>query len=111
MSAKSKIFTHLFRLDAISMTMFRHNLSATEGQIPELLNNIANAPKKDATTALLGVVVSYFPALLKLPSPMSKWAQLLRGELGKIAEEVYSDAQETKGMHSKVLDLMSACLF
>jgi hypothetical protein len=87
--------------------MFRYNLSATEGHIPELLKNITNAPKADAKTALLEALVSYFPVLLKLPSGMAKWAQRLRVELGKIAEEVYGDAQETEGMHSKVLDLMS----
>lgn len=85
------------------MTMFGHNLSATEGKIPELLHNISNSPGGDMDTLMMKIFSTILPLLLKLPSPMKSWADNLRGELGTIAENVWS-GKENAGLHSKLLD-------
>ncbi|TFK53023.1 cytochrome P450 [Heliocybe sulcata] len=102
---------HALTLDAISMSMFMHDTSTTSGSVPisDLLHNITNAPRGNMLTLFLGSIVSMFPHLLSLPSPMKKWATTLRGELGKIAESVWSGTKNDIGLDAKLLKLLSHC--
>ncbi|KAJ3846583.1 cytochrome P450 [Lentinula lateritia] len=93
---------YMLTLDAISITMFNHNLSATKGEIPGLLNKIANAPNGVALSAL----ASLFPLLLHLPSPMKNWCQNLRTRLGIIAKEVWS-GKEGAGDYASLLQSLA----
>ncbi|KAF8970724.1 cytochrome P450 [Flammula alnicola] len=97
---------HMLSLDAISMTMFMHNLGAGEGTIPKLLHDMTNSPTGDTLTSLLEAFASIFPQLLYLPSPLKTYGNKLRTEFGKIAEEVWS-GKEGAGMHAKVLDALA----
>ncbi|KAI0337143.1 cytochrome P450 [Trametopsis cervina] len=100
---------HSLTLDAISMTMFAHNLSDSNGHIPELLDNIANGPAENdsAFARVMGVLVATFPVLLQLPNPVSKWAKMLRTELGQIARKAWTDKLKAGGdMNAKVLELL-----
>ncbi|KIP02439.1 hypothetical protein PHLGIDRAFT_39271, partial [Phlebiopsis gigantea 11061_1 CR5-6] len=84
-------------MNAISMTMFAHNLSISTGSqsIATFLDSITNGPDDTSTFAnkLAAVVINAFPRLLSLPNPMKRWADMLRTELGKIAQDVW-DASE-----------------
>ncbi|KAH8110285.1 cytochrome P450 [Phellopilus nigrolimitatus] len=99
---------HILTLDAISMTTFGHNCSASSGEIPALLDKISNAPRRGAAFMIAKIVVSFCPFIVRLPSPMKHWARRLKTELGRVAEEVWSGGAkgEAAGMHSKVLDLI-----
>ncbi|KZT28248.1 cytochrome P450 [Neolentinus lepideus HHB14362 ss-1] len=100
---------HALTLDAISMSMFMHDTSTGTGSnaIPDLLHNITNAPRGNMLILFVGSIVSMFPCLLSLPSPMKKWATTLRGELGRIAEGVWSGAKNDVGLDAKLLKLLS----
>ncbi|PFH47746.1 hypothetical protein AMATHDRAFT_42724 [Amanita thiersii Skay4041] len=97
---------HILTLDAISMTMFMHNLSEAQDNIPALLHNITNSPMANRRSVLVETLVSIFPGLLRLPSPIKRWADQLRGELGSIAENVWL-GKVGIGMHAKLLDSLS----
>ncbi|KDR69692.1 hypothetical protein GALMADRAFT_255863 [Galerina marginata CBS 339.88] len=96
---------HMLSLDAISMTMFMHNLSASKGKIPALLHQMSNSPAGDFWTILLETFASLFPYILYLPSPIKKYAHTLRTEFGNIAQEVWA-GKDGGGMHAKVLDAL-----
>lgn len=97
------------------MTMFAHNLSATSGSdsIASLLDNITNGPDASEDTTLnrlATVIIGAFPRLLNLPNPMKRWADMLRTELGKIAQEVWDEAERNEvvgGMDARVLEVLS----
>jgi hypothetical protein len=93
------------RLDAISMTMFMHNVSAGEGQIPALLHEMSNSPNGDYFTIFMETLTSFFPSILYLPNPLKRYAEKIRIEFGKIAEEVWA-GKDDAGMHAKVLDTL-----
>lgn len=101
---------HTFSLDAISMTMFAYNLSASTGTIPELLSNISNGPSQEDTLAnrLAGLLISSFPSLLAMPNPMKTWATKLRTELGAIAKDVWDNGIDgvEVGMNARVLEVL-----
>ena len=93
------------RLDAISMTMFMHNLSASKGKIPALLHQMSNSPTGDFWTILLEAFASLFPYLLYLPSPFKTYANTLRTEFGQFAQDVWA-GRDGSTMHAKVLDAL-----
>ncbi|KAI0310795.1 cytochrome P450 [Amylostereum chailletii] len=102
---------HALSLDAISMTMFSHNLSTSSSSIPTLLNNISNGPSDEDTTLsrIATLVIGAYPRLLNLPNSMKTWADMLRTELGKIAQEVWDAGQRNEsvgGMDARVLEVM-----
>ncbi|KAI0319617.1 cytochrome P450 [Amylostereum chailletii] len=103
---------HSFSLNAISMTMFAHDLSASSSTIPALLANLSNGPSEEDTplNRIAAVVVGAYPQMLSLPNPMKTWANMLKTELGKIAQEAWDAAQrdETVGrMDAKVLEVLN----
>lgn len=104
------LLTHKCRLDAISMTMFMHNLSASKGKIPALLHQMSNSPTGNFWTILLETFASLFPYLLYLPSPIKTYANTLRTEFGKIAQDVWA-GKDGGGMHAKVLDALGRFSF
>ncbi|KAF8512434.1 cytochrome P450 [Gautieria morchelliformis] len=75
---------HMLALDAICMTMFMHNVSASKGRIPSLLHEITNSP------------TDYFTILVETLASI---------EFGIIAEDVW--AGKGAGMHAKVLDALA----
>ncbi|KAF8462798.1 cytochrome P450 [Gautieria morchelliformis] len=87
---------HMLALDAICMTMFMHNVSASKGRIPSLLHEITNSP---LITSL------YCPFHSLSPQSLKRWADNLRKEFGIIAEDVW--AGKGAGMHAKVLDALA----
>jgi hypothetical protein len=95
------------------MTMFSHDIGASEGTIPDLLHKITNAPGAgdDATkfTTVMGAIAAAFPKLLTIiPSPMKRWADQLKRELGIIAQEVWSFGKANNAhMEAKILELLS----
>lgn len=96
------------------MTMFAHNLSISSGSvsITALLDNFSNGPHDEDTTLnrIIATVIGAFPRLLSLPNPMKKWADMLRSELGKIAQEVWEAAERNEvvgGMDARVLEIFS----
>ena len=93
------------------MTAFMFDCSASSGTIPDLLHNFSNSPILDAKDVLLRTLVTKFPILLQLPSPMIKFAKRLRSELGEIAGEVWSGAKVSGGMHAKVLNALSKSIY
>ncbi|KAF8473770.1 cytochrome P450 [Gautieria morchelliformis] len=97
---------HMLALDAISMTMFMHNVSASEGRIPSLLHEITNSPTGDYFTILVETLASIFPSTLYLPNPLKRYADNLRKEFGIIAEDVWA-GKDGAGMHAKVLDALA----
>ncbi|PFH47745.1 hypothetical protein AMATHDRAFT_66969 [Amanita thiersii Skay4041] len=97
---------HILTLDAISMTMFMHNLSEAQDNIPSLLHNITNSPMPKEGAVLAETLVSIFPILLKIPTSIKRWADRLRTELGKIAENVWL-GKVGIGMHAKLLDSLN----
>ncbi|EIN08588.1 cytochrome P450 [Punctularia strigosozonata HHB-11173 SS5] len=102
---------HVMTMDAISMTMFAYNCSATEPIIPELLQRFTNAPDADdgptVITTLFGALVSKFPRLLNLiPTPMKRWADELQLELGGIAYRVLREGLGSSRMDAKILKLL-----
>ena len=88
------------------MTMFMHDLSATEGKIPDLLHKITNSPGGDFDIVLESLA-AMFPFLLRLPSPIKNWATMLRTELSVIAREVWG-GKEHVSMHAKLLDSLAS---
>lgn len=97
---------HMLALDAISMTMFMHNISASEGRIPSLLHEITNSPTANYFAILIEGLASIFPSLWLLPNPLKTYTNNLRSEFRKIAEEVWA-GKEGAGMHAKVLDALA----
>lgn len=59
---------------------------------------------------LLETFASLFPYLLYLPSPIKRYANTLRTEFGRIAQEVWAGKDEG-GMHAKVLDALGESLY
>ncbi|EPQ51799.1 hypothetical protein GLOTRDRAFT_48029, partial [Gloeophyllum trabeum ATCC 11539] len=95
-------------LDAISMSMFMHDIDATNNTIPDLLQKFTNAPQENMLALFMGTIVSAFPRLLTLPSPMKTWAGNLRSELRSIAEGVWRGAtSDAAGLDAKLLRLLS----
>ncbi|TFY51147.1 hypothetical protein EVG20_g11142 [Dentipellis fragilis] len=92
-------------LDAISMTMLKHNMSASMGKTARILRRIT---KKPFGTALFTYLAGLFMRLLsygvELPSPI-RAARVLRGEIRAIAEDGWANVAEESGMHAKILDL------
>ncbi|TFY80391.1 hypothetical protein EWM64_g3618 [Hericium alpestre] len=113
LEAESAIFDispllHSFAVDAISMTMFAHNLSAGKEDIPGILHNIMNGPNVDSIAArCIGIFIGMFPQLLALPNPMKSWADKLRTELGKIANKVWDEGCSDAGMDAKIMQALS----
>lgn len=104
---------HSLSMNAISMTMFAHNLSISTGSqsIATLLDNITNGPDDTSTftNKLAAVVINAFPRLLSLPNPMKRWADMLRTELGKIAQDVWDASERNEvvgGMDARVLEVL-----
>ncbi|EIN09200.1 cytochrome P450 [Punctularia strigosozonata HHB-11173 SS5] len=98
-------------MDAISMTMFMHDCSASGSEIRDLLHKITNAPGAGddvgVGTMLAGAVISKVPRLFPiLPSPMKKWADHLRTRLGSVAERVWQEGATSSNMDAKILDLL-----
>ena len=87
-----------------------HNLSASEGKIPALLHQMSNSPTGDFWMILLETFASLFPYLLYLPSSIKTYANTLRTEFGKIAQEVWA-GKDGGGMHAKVLDALGGSFF
>ncbi|KAI0083055.1 cytochrome P450 [Irpex rosettiformis] len=105
---------HGYSLDAISMTMFAHSVTASDGpnSVKALLKNISDGPSGEDTAAnrIAAIVIGMCPQLLALPNPMKKWATMLRTELGKIAQEVWDIGSRNKdvgGMDARVLEVLS----
>ncbi|KAF8994998.1 cytochrome P450 [Cyathus striatus] len=96
---------HMLGMDAISTTMFMHNLSASEGKIPNLLHKINNSPSGSAFHIIMKRVASIFPYIVYLPSPIKSYADNLRHEFGAIAEEMWT-GKDIVGMHAKLLDAL-----
>jgi len=63
----------LYRLDAISMTMFMHNVGTNEGKIPAL-HEITNPPTGDYFTTFMEISALIFPSILLLPNPIKRYA-------------------------------------
>ncbi|KAK7034769.1 hypothetical protein VNI00_012176 [Paramarasmius palmivorus] len=95
---------HRLTLDAISMTMFAHDLSG--GEIPTILKRITHSPPDGPADVLLKTFASQFPVIMNLPSPMKKWCTELRTSLGAVAKEVWS-GHEAAGMHAKLLTTLA----
>lgn len=99
---------HTLTLDAISMSMFMHDIGATNNTIPDLLQKFTNAPQETMLALFMGTIVSAFPRLLTLPSPMKTWAGNLRSELRSIAEGVWRGAtSDAAGLDAKLLRLLN----
>lgn len=86
-----------------------HNISASKGRIPGLLQQMSNSPHGDFWTLLLETFASLFPYLLYLPSPIKVYANTLKSEFGRIAEEVWA-GKEGAGMHAKVIEALCECV-
>ena len=102
------------RLDAISMTMFAHSVTASDGpnSVKTLLKNISDGPSDDDTTTnrIATIVIGLCPQLLAIPNPMKRWAVMLRTELGKIAQEVWETGtrnEDVGGMDARILEVLS----
>lgn len=95
-------------LDAISKTTFAYDIAQSDQSIPTLLTKITEVPQS-TTAFVMGALVDAFPVLLKLPSPLKHFADMLRSELVKIADKVLSQT-EHGDMHTKLLDSLSTCL-
>lgn len=95
------------------MTTFGHDCSASSSEIHELLEKISNAPKRGMKFMFGKILITFFPSLIKLPTPVKLWSGRLKEELGRIAEDVWSGGAkgEAHGMHSKVLDLIGESPF
>ncbi|KAI0088306.1 cytochrome P450 [Irpex rosettiformis] len=104
-----------YALDAVSMTMFAHCISTSEGpnSVKEMFKNLSEGPPSEDTIVnrLARVIVSMYPRLLAiLPSPMKTWATTLRAELGKIATEVWDVGklnEDVGGMDARILEVLS----
>ncbi|KAK0185513.1 cytochrome P450 [Armillaria mellea] len=97
---------HRLTLDAISMTMFMHDLSTSNSDIPSLLHKITDSPAGNLSDIILSSFASRFPVILRLPSPMKRWCDDLRNSLGSVARNVLL-GKETAGMHAKLLNALS----
>ncbi|KAA1477771.1 cytochrome P450 [Dentipellis sp. KUC8613] len=92
-------------VDAISMTMLKHNMSASMGNTGRILRRITKRPFGALFTYLVGLfmkLLSY--AGIELLSPI-RAARVLHGEIRAIAEGVWSNVTQESGMHAKLLDL------
>ena len=105
---------HFRSLNAISMTMFAHDVSVSSrpDSVAALMHNMANGPSGKDTTLrrLMTVVMRSYPILLGLPNPMQRWAKMLRAELGKIAQEVWDSGERNNvvgGMDARALEVLS----
>ncbi|KAH8118090.1 cytochrome P450 [Phellopilus nigrolimitatus] len=94
----------VFALDAITMTMFNYNCSASDSSVPAIVAKISN-PGGDMISILLGILASMFPWLVKLPSPIMTLFKEMRNELAKVVDRAQTSA-ETEGLHAKVLDVL-----
>lgn len=108
----SSVLNILCRLNAISMTMFAHNVCDSSDSVASLLEKIANGPHGPDTTLnrLAAIVIGAYPRLLNLPNPMKHWADMLQVELGRIAEDVWDAAERNEvvgGMDARVLEVLS----
>ena len=102
----------MYRLNAISMTMFAHNIADSSDSVASLLGKIANGPHPPDTTLnrLAAIIIGAYPRLLMLPNPMKRWANMLQAELGKIAQDVWDAAERNEvvgGMDARVLEVLS----
>ncbi|KAK7061093.1 hypothetical protein VNI00_000828, partial [Paramarasmius palmivorus] len=88
-------------LDAISMTMFAHDLSG--GDIAGILQKITHSPPDGPADVLLKAFISQFPVVMNLPSARKDWCAELKQSLGAVAREVWS-GHESAGMHAKLLN-------
>ncbi|ESK84164.1 cytochrome p450 [Moniliophthora roreri MCA 2997] len=95
---------HRLTLDAVSMTMFAHDLS--DSDIPSILKRITHSPPDGPADVLLKTFVSQFPIIMKLPSPIKEWCTAFKTSLGAVAKEVWS-GHEAAGMHAKLLDALA----
>ncbi|CCM04915.1 uncharacterized protein FIBRA_07112 [Fibroporia radiculosa] len=95
-------------LDAISMTTFAYDVGNSDQSIPNLIAKISDVPETTGTLIAMSLI-TLFPSLLYLPNPMKQWTTMLRTELGKIADIVWTQNVEERGlgMHSKLLDSMN----
>ncbi|PBK62201.1 cytochrome P450 [Armillaria solidipes] len=91
------------------MTMFMHDLSTSNSDIPSLLHKITDSPAGNLSDIILSSFASRFPVILCLPSPMKRWCDDLRNSLGTVARNVLL-GKEAAGMHTKLLNTLSLVL-
>ncbi|TFY60460.1 hypothetical protein EVG20_g7407 [Dentipellis fragilis] len=97
--------------DAISMTMLKHNMSASMGKTARILRQITKRPFGTALfTYLVGLLMRLLRYAVELPSPI-KAARILRDEIRAIAEDGWAHVTEESGMHAKILDLFYSTRF
>lgn len=108
---------NILSLDAISMTMFAHNITAAEGpnSVKTILHTMLSGPSDEdtLTNRIAMVAIGAFPKLLALPNPMKSWASKLKAELGRIAQEVWDVGTRNAtvgGMDARVVEVLSMCL-
>ncbi|KAI0029798.1 cytochrome P450 [Vararia minispora EC-137] len=103
---------HRLSLNGISRTMFAYDLSDPTGRIPTLLNKFSSGPGDEDTTLkrLASLVISANPLLMNLPNPFKEWADMLRTELGTIAQKVWGAVEKgesLEGLDARVLEVLS----
>ncbi|TFY80393.1 hypothetical protein EWM64_g3616 [Hericium alpestre] len=87
--------------------MFKHNVAASAGHIPELLDKFAAGPGNNSPASqFIGAILRSYPIFYSLPSPFKAWASLLRTEMGAIAEQVWADSKRGVTIDSKILNLL-----
>ncbi|KAI0051996.1 cytochrome P450 [Auriscalpium vulgare] len=97
---------HALSLNAISRTMFAHALTASSGLTHEL-NELADLPAEDNVASRIAMyVLTKFPALLKLPTPISALAARFKAELDKIAMEVWDKEGAESGMDARLIKVL-----
>ena len=75
--------------------------------IPSLLHQLFTLPLMDKKTVILRYLLTKFPILLALPTPMHMFAKRIKTQLGSIAKEAWAGAKNSGGdMHAKLLDAL-----
>ena len=95
--------------------MFAHSVSTSEGpnSVKAIFKNLSEGPSDEDTivSRLAVAIIGMYPQLLAiLPSPMKKWAAMLRTELGRIAQEVWETGKRNEdvgGMDARVVEVLS----
>ncbi|KAI0034614.1 cytochrome P450 [Vararia minispora EC-137] len=101
---------HRLSLNCISRTMFAYDLSDPTGRIPTLLEKFSGGPEDTIFTRLALLMISVNPQLMNFPNPFKEWANMLRTELGTIAQKVWGAVEKgesLEGQDAKALEVLS----
>ena len=96
--------------------MFAHDVNAHAGSesVADLLIKITNGPPDEDTywNRIAAIVIGAWPELLNIPNPMKHWADMLRTELGRIAQDAWDAAERDEivgGMDARAIEVLRAC--